>query len=140
MSPPTSTSTEVVAALEPYRPRLAEGATDFTLALLALAAANAKGTAGFNEPSPQDAVALHALAHWRRDARHALKKVESVSAKAAGRKLAIQWLKALIEGLDLQRQALSLIDPVAATDAARRAGVAVARTSRLESRVDRELA
>jgi hypothetical protein len=134
------TPNEVSAALEPYRARLAEDASDFTLALLALAKANAKGTAGFNEPSPQDAVTLHALAHWRRDAQHALKRVEAVSAKAPGRDLAIRWLKALIAGLDLQRQGLSLIDPAAAADASRRAGEAVGRIYRLEARVDRELA
>lgn len=139
MSRATATTDEVTAALAPYRARLAEDASDFTRSLLALAAANAKGTAGFNEPSPQDAVALHTLAHWRRDAQHALKRVEAVSAKAPGRKLAIQWLKALTAGLDLQRLGLSLIDPAAAADASRRAGLAVDKTYRLEVRLDREL-
>ena len=139
MSGRDRSASEVAAALDPYRARLAEDAADFTHSLLALAAANAKGTAGFNEPSPQDAVALHALTHWRRDAHHALKRVEAISAKGPARGLATKWLKALVAALDLQRQALSLIDPAAAADAARRASSAVSRINRLEVRLDREL-
>jgi hypothetical protein len=129
----------VSTAIDPYRNRFAEDAADFTVALLDLAKANAKGTAGFNEPSPEDAVALHALAGWRRDAQHALRRVRGLPADAPGRALAIQWLKAMIAGLDLQRQGLSLIDPAAAADASRRAGKAIARSHRLEARLDREL-
>ncbi len=140
MSSRAATSSEVAAALNRYRNRIAEDAADFTHSLLALAAANAKGTAGFNQPSPQDAVALHALAHWRRDAKQALKRVETVSDKAAGRALAIKWLKALIVTLDLQRKGLSLIDPTEAADASRRAAAAARRTYRLEARLDREIA
>lgn len=140
MSRPSATPDEVATALEPYRGRLAEDASDFTRSLLALAAANAKGTAGFNVPSPQDAVVLHALAHWRRDAQHALKRVEAVPAKAPARGLAVAWLKALIASLDLQRQGLSLLDPAAAADASRRANLAVSKIYRLEARLDRELA
>jgi hypothetical protein len=130
----------VSMALTPYRSRLAEDASDFTDALLALAAANAKGTAGFNAPSPQDAVVLHALGRWRRDASHALKRVEAVPAGAPGRDSAIRWLKSSIAGLDLQRLGLSLVDPAAAADAARRAALAAAKTSRLEARLDKEIA
>lgn len=133
-------SEDVSTALSPYRSRMAEDASDFTDALLALAAANVKGTAGFNAPSPQDAVVLHALGRWRRDARHALKRVQAVPAAAPGRDSAINWLNALIAGLDLQRLGLSLVDPAAAADAARRAGLAAAKTSRLEARLDKEIA
>jgi hypothetical protein len=139
MSPIQLDHGTVEAALEPYRNRLAEDASDFTLALLALAKANAKGRAGFNTPSPQDAVALHALAHWRRDAHHALKRVKALSSDAKGRGLARRWLKALIAALDLQRQGLSLVDPAAAADASRRARKAIAISQRLEARLDRVL-
>ena len=129
----------VEAALHPYRGRLGEDAADFTRALLALAKANAKGKAGFNTPSPQDAVALHALAHWRRDAQHALKAVKALGPAANGRGLAERWLKALIVALDLQRQGLSLIDPAAAAEASGRAHKAIATAQRLEAQLDRVL-
>lgn len=130
----------VAAAIDPYRARLDDDAVDFTLALLALAKANAKGTAGFNQPSPADAVALHALARWRRDAKQAMQRVRAVAPGAPGRALAESWLKALISALDLQRQGLSLVDPALAADAARRARKQIAEYQRLEARLDRELA
>lgn len=129
----------VEAALHPYRSRLGEDAADFTRALLALAKANAKGTAGFNTPSPQDAVALHALAHWRRDAQHALRGVKALDHAVKGRGLAERWLKALIGALDLQRQGLSLVDPAAAAEASGRAHKAIAAAQRLEAQLDRVL-
>jgi hypothetical protein len=129
----------VEAALDPFRIRLGEDAADFTRALLALAKANAKGSAGFNTPSPQDAVVLHALGHWRRDAQHALKRVKALSPAIRGRGLAQQWLKALIAALDLQRQGLSLVDPAAAAEASRRARSAIVKSQRLEAQLDREL-
>jgi hypothetical protein len=130
----------VAAALDPYRPLLAEDSRDFTVALLALAKANAKGTSAFNQASPQDAAALQSLAHWRRDARHALKQVRAVASGAPGRSLAEKWLKALIAALDLQRQGLSLIDPNLAADAGRLARKRIAESHRLETRLDRVLA
>ena len=78
-------ATPVADAIGPYRSRLLEDAADFSEALLALAEANAKGSAGFNEPSPQDAVVLHVLVHWRRDAQHALSRVNAVASGAPGR-------------------------------------------------------
>lgn len=140
MSPRQPAPDLVAAAIDPYRERFAEDAADFTMALLALAKANANGSTGFNEPSPQDAVALHALVGWRRDAQHALRRVRAVDSSAPGRGLAIVWLKAVIAAIDLQRQGLSLVDPAAAADAARRAQKAVVRSHRLEARLDRELA
>ena len=136
---PASTAA-TAAALDPFRTRLTEDAGDFTLALLALAKANAATPGSFNVPTPQDAVALHALAHWRRDAQHALRRVKGVPAGTPGRSLAEKWLKALLAGLDLQRQALSLIDPNLAADAGRRARKLIAEAHRLEARLDRELA
>lgn len=82
---------------------------------------------------------LHALTHWRRDAQHALRRVKAVAAGAQGRSLAEKWLKALLSGLDLQRQALSLIDPTLAADAGRRARKRIAEAHRFEARLDREL-
>jgi hypothetical protein len=119
--------------------RLEEDARDFTVALLALAKSNVKAPGSFNHPSPQDSVALHALAHWRRDARHALRRVRSVASDAPGRGLAEKWLKALIAALDLQSQALSLIDPTLAADAARLSRRRIAEYHRFEERLDREL-
>ncbi|HEX2707620.1 MAG TPA: hypothetical protein VHM66_06380, partial [Solirubrobacterales bacterium] len=55
--PPAQTAA-IAAAIGPFRTRLAEDSGDFTLALLALAKANAAGLGSFNVPSPQDAVAL----------------------------------------------------------------------------------
>lgn len=136
---PAARTAAVAAATDPFRTRLTEDAGDFTLALLALAKANAANPGSFNVPSPQDAVALHALAHWRRDAQHALRRVKAVAAGAQGRSLAEKWLKALLSGLDLQRQALSLIDPTLAADAGRRARKLIAEAHRFEARLDREL-
>ncbi len=130
----------VSAAIDPYRTRLADGSRDFALALLALAKSNVKDPSSFNQPSPQDAVALHALAHWRRDAQHALHRVRGVAPGTPGRKLAEKWLKALIGALDHQRQGLSLIDPNLAADAAGLARKQTAEFHRLEARLDRELA
>lgn len=137
--PPAQTAA-IAAAIGPFRTRLAEDSGDFTLALLALAKANAAGLGSFNVPSPQDAVALHALGHWRRDAQHALRRVKAVAAGARGRSLAEKWLKALIAAIDLQRQGLSLVDPALAADAGRRARKLIAESHRFEARLDRELA
>ena len=139
MSPNRSEPNPVATAIDPYRERFAEDASDFTLALLALAKANANGATGFNEPSPQDAVALHALVGWRRDAQHALRRVRALDPDVSGRALAISWLRALTAAIDLQRQGLSLVDPAAAADAARRARKAIVKSHRLEARLDREL-
>jgi hypothetical protein len=137
---PAAQTAAVAAAIGPFRTRLTEDAGDFTLALLALAKANAATPGSFNVPSPQDAVALHALAHWRRDAQHALRRVKAVAGGAPGRILAEKWLKALIAALDLQRQGLSLVDPSLAADAGRRARKLIAESHRFEARLDRELA
>jgi hypothetical protein len=139
MTPALAEDGMVEAALHPYRGRLGEDAADFTRALLGLAKANAKGTAGFNTPSPQDAVALHALAHWRRDAQHALKAIKALNHAATGRGVAERWLKTLIGALDFQRQGLSLVDPAAAAEASRRARKAIASAQRLEAQLDRVL-
>ncbi|HJX33339.1 MAG TPA: hypothetical protein VJ257_03995 [Solirubrobacterales bacterium] len=128
------------AAVDPYRTRLADDSRDFTVALLALAKSNVKSPGSFNHPSPQDAVALHALAHWRRDAQHALHRVRAVASDAPGRNLAEKWLKAMIAALDLQRQGLSLIDPNLAADAGGLARKRIAESHRLEERLDRVLA
>lgn len=132
-------ATTVADAIEPYRSRLLEDAADFSEALLALAEANAKGSAGFNEPSPQDAVALHVLVHWRRDAQHALSRVKAAASGAPGKGLAVKWLGTLIGAIDLQRQGLSLSDPGLAADAARRGHQRIAESHRLEERLDRVL-
>lgn len=127
----------VSAAIAPYRTRLAEDSKDFTLALLALAKSNARGSAGFNEPSPQDGVVLHALGKWRRDAQHALRRVRAVGPGSPGRKLAESWLKAMIAALDLQRQALSLVDPGLAAEAATSARKSIAEYQKLQARLER---
>jgi hypothetical protein len=137
---PAAGTAAIAAAVGPFRTRLAEDSADFTVALLALAKANAAAPGLFNVPSPQDAVALHALAHWRRDAQHALRQVKAAPAGAPGRSLAEKWLKALIGGLDLQRQALSVVDPNLAADAGRHAHKLIAESHRFEARLDRELA
>jgi hypothetical protein len=141
MSPSTAaTAKPLSVAIDPYRGRLAEDAGDFTIALLALAKANAKRGGTFNAPSPEDAVALHALAHWRRDARHALARVKALAHDTPGRPLAEKWLKALIAALDLQRSALSLVDPTQAAEAGRQAHVRIAESHRLEESLNRVLA
>jgi hypothetical protein len=129
----------VSAAIDPYRAGLADDSMEFTLALLALAKSNVKG-AGFNQASPQDAAALQALAHWRRDAHHALTRVRAVASGAPGKKLAERWLKSLIAALDFQRQGLSLVDPNLAADASRLARKRIAQAHRLEERLARVLA
>jgi len=142
---PTRSSGEVKpsavsAAIDPFRTRLADDARDFTLVLLALAKSNAKNSGSFNQPSPQDKEALKALARWRRDAQHALHRVKTVTSGAHGRNLAEKWLKALIAALDLQGQALSLVEPNQAAHAARSAGERITEYLRLENRLDQELA
>lgn len=139
MSRPSAAASPLAEVIESYRDRFAENASDYTLALLALAKANAKGSTGFNEPSPQDAVALHAVVGWRRDVQHALRRVRGLAADVPGRAVAIRWLKSLSLALDLQRQGLSLVDPAAAADAARRAQKAIVQSHKLEARLDREL-
>jgi hypothetical protein len=133
-------SSAVSAAVDPYRIRLGNDSVNFTMALLALAEANAQNGGSFNRPSPEEAAVLTALAHWRRDAQHVLKRVRGVSAGAPGRGLAENWLKALIAGLDLQRQGLSLVDPNRAADAARLARKRIAESHRLEDRLESVLA
>jgi hypothetical protein len=144
MSPTRSSgevkASAVSAAIDPFRTRLADDARDFTVALLALAKSNTKNSGSFNQPSPQDKAALKALARWRRDAQHALHRVGTVASGAHGRKLAEKWLKALVAALDLQRQALSLVDPNQAANAARSAGERTAEYLRLENSLDKELA
>ena len=144
MSPTRSSgevkASAVSAAIDPFRTRLADDTRDFTVALLALAKSNTKNSGSFNQPSPQDKAALKALARWRRDAQHALHRVGTVASGAHGRKLAEKWLKALVAALDLQRQALSLVDPNQSAHAARSAGERIAEYLRLENRLDQELA
>ena len=110
-----------------------------TLALLALAKANVTGATGFNEPSPQDAVALHALVGWRRDAQHALRRIRTLDSGAPGRGLAISWLKALIAALDFQRQGLSWSTRPLLPPPPGHARKALVKSNRLEARLDREL-
>ena len=133
-------SAAVADAIDPYRSRFDEDAKSFSLALLALAKSNAKQARAFNQTSPQDKAALRALARWRRDAQHALHHVRAVPAGAPGRSLAERWLKALIAALDLQVQALSLLDPTKAADAANSAGRRIEEYQRLEVRLDQVLA
>jgi hypothetical protein len=130
----------IADAIDPYRGRFDEDAKNFSLALLALAKSNAKQARAFNQTSPQDKAALRVLARWRRDAQHALHHVRAVPASAPGRSLAERWLKALIAALDLQRQALSLLDPTKAAEAAKAAGSRIEEFQRLEVRLDQVLA
>jgi hypothetical protein len=129
----------VAAAIDPHRAGLADGFKQFTLALVALARSDVKAGGAFNGVSPKDAAALKALAHWRTEAHHALTGVRSVGPEASGKKLAERWLKTLIAALDLQRQALSLIDPNRAASAAQLARKQIAESHRLEIRLDRIL-
>jgi hypothetical protein len=143
MSPEANSSgvgaTATAAAIDGYRSQFDEDAKNFSLALLALAKSNAKQTRTFNQTSPQDKAALRALARWRRDAQHALHHVRAIPSAAPGRKLAERWLKALIAALDLQTQALSLLDPNKAAEAARAAGPRIEEYQRLEARLDQVL-
>jgi hypothetical protein len=113
---------------------------NFTTALLALAKHNAQQGGSFNETSPEDLAALKALARWRRDAQHALRRVRGVSSDPHDRQLAVRWLKALIAAVDLQRQALSLVDPKLAAAAAGSAGKRMDEYFHLESRLEEALA
>ena len=141
MSPSTASKpTEVAAAIEPLRARLPEHTRDYTVALLTLAKANAAGSGAFNAPSPQDALALNALALWRRDAQRALRRVRAAPAAAPGRQLAEKWLKAMIAALNFERQTLSLADPTLAAEAATAARKQVARYRHLEGKLDGALA
>lgn len=130
----------VSAAVDPYRKRLANDSKDFTLALVQLAEYNVKHPDSFNLPSPPDTAALEALSRWRRDAAHAQARVRAVAPNSPGRQLAARWLKALIAALDLQRQALSIVDPVLAADAATRARRKIDESNRLERRLEMSLA
>jgi hypothetical protein len=132
-------ATAVADEIDPYRSRFDEDAKNFGLALLALAKSNAKQVRAFNQTSPQDKAALRALARWRRDAQHALHHVRAVPAGAPGKSLAERWLKALIAGLDLQGQALSLLDPIKAAEAANSAGPRIEEFQRLEAQLDQVL-
>lgn len=130
----------LAAAIDPYRTRLANDAMSFTTALLALAKHNAQQGGSFNETSPEDLAALKALARWRADGQHALLRVRGASSSDPhDRKLAVRWLKALIAAVDLQRQALSLVDPESAAAAARSAGKRMDEYFHLESRLEEAL-
>ena len=128
------------AVVDPYRSQLANDSKEFTLALLALARASSKPNVNTSAPSPEEAAALKALAHWRRGAQHALRRVRVAGGGAPGRKLAERWLKTMIAALDLQRQALSLADPNLGADAARSAHKKIAEYHRLEERLNRVIA
>lgn len=141
MSPPTAAKASgVAAAIDPLRARLPEHTRDYTVALLALAKANAAGSGEFNAPSPQDSLALQALALWRRDAQHALRRLRAVAGDAPGKQVAEKWLKTMVAALNFQRQSLSLADPVLAAEAAASARKQVARYHLLEAKLDRALA
>ncbi len=130
----------VSAAIDPNRKRLANDSKDFTLALVSLARYNATHASSFNLPSPPDTAALKALSRWRRDVQHTQARVKAVAHDSPGRQLAIRWLKALIAALDLQRQALSIVDPALAAEAATQARKKIEESSRLERRLERVLA
>jgi hypothetical protein len=131
-------SSTIAAVVDTYRDRLAEDSIDFTLALQELAKTDANGATPFNSPSPQDAVALHALARWRRDAQHALKEVRTAPpGPLTG--LAEKWLKTLIAALDLQRQGLSIVSPTKAAHATSAARKKIAAYRRLEERLEGQL-
>lgn len=137
MSPPAATgASDVAGAIDPLRARLPEHTRDYTVALLALAKANAAGTGEFNAPSPQDALALQALALWRRDAQRALRRVRAVGGDAPGKAVAEKWLKTMIAALNFERQSLSLVDPTLAAEAAASARKQVARYHLLEAKLD----
>lgn len=125
--------------VDSYRARLANDSKDFTLALLALAKASAKPNIDTSAPSPEEAAALKALARWRHGAQQALRRVHAVGGGSPGRKLADRWLKTMIAALDLQRQALSLVDPTQGAAAARTAQRKIAEYHRLEERLNRVL-
>jgi hypothetical protein len=128
------------AAIGPYREKLAQDSINFTQALLDAAKGKAESTGTVGAISEHEAAALKALAHWRRDAHHALVRVEAVPADALARGLAVRWLKALISALDRQRQGLSLADPKLAADAARSARSRIVECHHFEERLERELA
>jgi hypothetical protein len=137
MSPSTTSKPpEVAAAIDAFRARLPEHTRDYTVALLALAKANAAGSGDFNAPSPQDALALHALALWRRDAQRALRRVRAVPGGAPGKQTAERWLKAMIAALNFEQQSLSLADPSLAAKAAASARKQVARYHHLEAKLE----
>lgn len=129
-------ATEVAVAIGSFRDRIPEHTRDYTVALLALAKANAAGSGEFNAPSPQDALALQALALWRRDAQRALRRVRGVSSGAPGRAVAEKWLKTMISALNFQRQSLALSDPTLAAQAAASARAQVARYHLLEGKLE----
>lgn len=131
---------EVAAAIDSLRARLPEHVRDYTVALLALAKANAAGSGEFNAPSPQDALALQALVVWRRDAQRALRQLRAVPGGLPGREVAEKWLKTMIAALNFQRQSLSLVDPTAAAEAAASARRQTTRYRLLEAKLDRVLA
>ena len=141
MTPSTASKpTAVAAAIDPLRSRLPEHTRDYTVALLTLAKANATGSGDFNAPSPQDALALNALALWRRDAQRALRRVRAASGTAPEKQAAEKWLKAMIAALNFERQTLSLADPKLAAEAAAAARKQVARYRHLEGKLDGALA
>jgi hypothetical protein len=130
-------ATAVAEALAAYRDRLDADTYAFSKALFALAKFNAgqKPPAAFNQTSPQDKAALRALAKWRRDAQHLLHRVRAIPTGAHGRALAERWLKALIAALDLEGQALALLDPKKAAAAAGAASSRIEEYQRLETRL-----
>lgn len=127
------------AAIEPYLSRLAADAFAFSQALQSLAKYDAENATSFNQPSARDKAALKALAHWRRDAQHLLRKVRSADSDRQDKKLAERWLQAMLATVDLQRQALSLADPNEAARAARSAGKRMDEYFHLETRLETAL-
>lgn len=130
----------VSAAIDPLRGRLEKDAGELTLALLALAKSETIRPGPFNGATKQDRAALQVLDRWRRDAEHALHRLHTVPSGARGRHLAERWLKALIAALGSQRRSLSVVDPMAAVDAADATGRQIDKYLRLEAQMDRELA
>jgi hypothetical protein len=136
----SASASTLSAVVDPYRARLANDSKDFTLALLALAKASAKPKIDTSVPLPEEDAALKVLARWRHGAKHALRRVHAVGGGAPGRKLAERWLKTMIAALDLQRQALSLVDPNQGAAAAQAAHRKIAEYHQLEERLNRVLA
>jgi len=130
---------KVSRALKPYHGRLASDSHSFTEASLKLARASV-GQQSFNQLSPEATAALAALAKWQRDVRRARRKVEGVSSRAAGQKLAVEWLTSLGASLGFMNQSLSLTDPQRASDAANRARRSLRRSHELADSLARVIA
>jgi hypothetical protein len=130
----------VSRALAPYRTRLAGDSRAFTTASLTLARATVDASTGFNQATPEMTAAFAALSTWQREVLRAQKKVESVSSKAVGQKVAVQWLKSVTASLALVNQSLSLTDPKLAADAAERAQRSFAESHRLAAELAKLIA